>query len=185
MFDTIGAWGTTLVNSVKTAASSAANSWDAAVADLKARAAEFVGLVKRLQVLRSSPGISAAEAGVIDRLLSRAQSVYRSLTVVGAGVDSVAAVVPKNLLGQVARSGALGALPLIPIAVIAGAIAAVTAWVSDAKVELERLELAERVRKDGGNPADVLGGVKLNMAIVVPVGIGVIGLVVWGLSRGR
>lgn len=157
MWESIKDYFSSGIDYAKSAASTVGDSWDNAVADLKAKANEFISVFTRLKAIQAKPDLSDAERSKVDAMIKRGESVKGTVSTLTKGIDGIANILPKNLLSGAVRAGHLGVLPLIPIAAIAAAIAAMTAWTSDAVVELERLELAEKVRKDGGNPASVLG----------------------------
>jgi hypothetical protein len=179
-------WG-----SVKESASGISDTWNETVADLKEKAAEFMALFTRLKAIQSNPNLSPVERSRVDAIVRRGEVVKTTVATLAKSIDGIANVLPRNLLSGVVKSGGLGILPLIPIAAIAAAIAVMTAWISDAVVELERLELAEKVRSDGGDPAAVMNaGSKINWFVLGGAGLAVAGLVYLlakngGLSGGR
>lgn len=140
--------------------------WNAAVADLRAKASEFVRVYERLQQARLTA--TPEQRGRIDALLSRGRWVMATVRGITASVDWGANLFPKNLAGLAVQRGAMGALPLIPLAAIVGGVAVITAWLSDAYVELRKMDLAEQgiAYSSGGGgvpgwvvyPALVVGG---------------------------
>lgn len=167
MFETIENWFSAGWASVKSGAADVSQTWSDAVADLKAKAAQFMQLFTRLKSIQSQTNLSESERARVDSIVRRGELVKSTVGALVKGIDGIANVLPRNLLSGVARSGGLGIIPLLPIAAIAAAIAVMAAWISDAIVELERLELAEKVRQGGGDPATVLGsGRAINWVLI-------------------
>jgi len=184
----IGSYWGDAWTTLKTTAASAGESWSSSIEDLKAKAREFVTVFDKLKKMRSRAGLSSAEMSSIDSVLSRGELVRKTVASITGSIDSVSNMLPKNLLGGAVRSGSLGILPLIPVAVIAAAISAITGWLSYAYVEIDKLELAEKVRQDGGDPASVLDADKsvVSWQVAIPIGLLAMGLVyVMGRSNGR
>lgn len=179
MFDNISSWLESGWDSVKESASGVSDSWSASVNDLRNKANEFVTVFAKLKKIQANPNLSAAELTKVNAIIKRGETVKSTVGTLTKSIDGIANILPRNLLSGVVKSGNLGILPLIPIAAITAAIAAMTVWLSDAYVEVERLELAEKVRIDGGNPASVLGGGigGVNWWVIGGVTVGVVGLV--------
>lgn len=135
------------------AGAGAVEKWNEELARLKALAREFTAVYNTLFAAREN--LTGADRERVDALLRRGNIVRASIDKVASGVDGVARLLPTKTLSSYGGLGA--AIPLIPIAVIAAAIAAITAWLSDAYVEVKRLNLADKVHQSGGNVSGVFG----------------------------
>lgn len=141
-------WLDDLFGTAKSAASTVVSSiadipaeWSAKVNELKARAAEFMQLFNDL----SSRADQAAAAGMsaeYNALMSRGASIKAQVQQVTSAIDNVYNSV-SNLFGlSGAGFGELGIIPLIPIAIIVGAIALLVKWISDAYTMRNKLAAA-------------------------------------------
>lgn len=162
------------------AGAAAVDNWNQELARLKQLAREFTAVYNTLFQARDS--LEGQDRERVDALLRRGNIVRASIDKVASGVDGIARLLPTKTLSG---NGGLGALPLIPIAVIAAAIAAITAWLSDAYVEVKRLNLADKVHVSGGDVSGVFGsGTGLpGWAIWAAGGVGLVLLV--GIISGR
>lgn len=134
-------WLDNLFGTAQSAATSVVNTisdipaeWSAKVAELKARAQEFAALFADLQ----GKAAQAARLGLSSEyndLMNRGALIRNSVQSVTSAIDSIYNSV-SNLFGlsgiQRDHLGNLGVIPLIPIAVIVGAIALIVKWLSDA-----------------------------------------------------
>lgn len=176
-------WGD-LWEKVTGAAGALADDWTDAVNRLKEKAREFTAVYSTL--LNAREGLSGNDLARVDALLRRGNIVRSTIDGIARTVGGIAGLLPSKTLAGYARGGQLGALPLVSIAVILGAIAAITAWLSDAYVEIKRLNLAEEVHRAGGNPGVVLGDGFYISQRWLGVGAVVIGgFVLWRLARGK
>jgi hypothetical protein len=150
--------------------------WQAAVNDLKSKAGEFTRVYELLQSERKNA--TPEQQVVIDRLLTRGAWVRNTVAGVMTALNLGTNMLPKNLSGLALSRGRLGALPLVPIAVIVGGISVMTAWLADAYVELRKMDLAEKGIKIPGENAGIPSWV------VYPVlGLGV--YMMYRAARGR
>lgn len=130
--------------------------WDK-VAELKEKAAEFTRVFGRLEELKSIAYADPAAKSKWDSLMGAAHAVMKKVRAVTGWIDSVYGSIT-NLFGvditdSELEDNTLG-LAFIPIAVILGALAAITAWLSNAYVQLKELEAVEALIKQNVAPTD-------------------------------
>lgn len=125
--------------------------WTNAVADLKAKAAEFMTLLNQVNAtgpdVMDSPELRAERAKLIDR----AGIIKSTIEKTTAGIDYVYGMWDK-IFGNsqpVSGLGVLGFIPLVPVAVIAGAVGAVTYWITDAMKFLKRVNEVKALKAEG------------------------------------
>lgn len=155
-------WLDNLFGTASSAVSTVANSiadipaeWTAKVSELKARAAEFMSLFQDLE----TRGAQAAALGLsaeYNELMGRGASIKARVLQVTGAIDSVYNNV-SNLFGlagykPVSGLGNLGLIPLIPIAIIVGAIALMVSWITDAYNLRNKLAAAQFA---GANAAQI------------------------------
>ena len=121
--------------------------WVAAVDDLKAKAAEFMSL---FAVVQNSTAQTPALAAQRESALNKASIVQGTIDRVTRAIDWTYALWD-NLFGDETDNTlkGLGLLPLVPIAVITGAVAAITYSVADFKKYLDENNRIEQLRNEG------------------------------------
>lgn len=130
--------------------------WLREVEALKEKAAEFVNVFSRLQALESVARTDAAASQKYQSLMDRGVAIRDRISYVTGLIDRAfewftdqGSTPPET----VANLQGLGLL-WIPAAVVAGAVAAVVAWLSDAYVQVKELETAQNLIAQGVPPAD-------------------------------
>lgn len=155
------------------------NTWEAAVQNLKQKALEFRDLFTWLQ---SKSHIAARDPVVkaeYDKVMARGSAVRTGVEKTTGGIDWVTGQL-REKFGINSRA-TMGAIPMIPIAVIAAAIAAITAWLADAYKLKSKIQYLEQHNITGGAAIDVLNGNPLNSMI----GIAAIGAVLYFIYKGK
>lgn len=155
-------WLNDLFGTASSAVSTVANSiadipaeWTAKVNELKARAAEFMNLFQDLEA-RQGQAMAAGLMAEYSELMGRGASIKARVLQVTSAIDSVYNSV-SNLFGLAGYKpgsglGNLGLIPLIPIAVIVGAIALMVSWITDAYNLRNKLAAAQSA---GANAAQI------------------------------
>lgn len=130
--------------------------WLREVEALKEKAAEFVNVFSRLQALESVARTDSAASQKYQSLMDRGVAIRDRISYVTGLIDRAfewftdqGSTPPET----VANLQGLGLL-WIPAAVVAGAVAAVVAWLSDAYVQVKELETAQQLIAQGVPPAD-------------------------------
>lgn len=190
------------VNSASGVAQDWTPDWDAARQNLISKAQEFTQLWNSLTQLAPAASSDPQLQSDYNTLMARGDYIRSTVQSITQGFDSGADWFNNTLatfrnavgLGEVPRAGVralmrlngLGILPLVPIAVILAAVAAITYWITDAYTMQGRLNLAAKVQAAGGNPASILNagsvfgsmqGISRNLVILG--GMALIGLVAW------
>ena len=122
----------------------ATSEWNRAMSEAKSKASEFLSVFTKLksksETAKKIPGL---------------ESDFNSLIEKGEIIKTTIEKVLGN--GSLPVSNHMGfALPLIPIALVLSAIAAISAWLAPAYVMLRKLEVAEKLISKGENPDKVL-----------------------------
>jgi len=165
-----------------------AREWTGAVAKLKAKAAEFLTILARIDAtgpaVVGSPELRAERA----KLIERAGFVRATIEKVTHGIDYVYSIWDSVFGGNsVSGVGALGIIPLVPIVVIAGAGSAITYWITDALKFLKRVDEVEKLKSEGISTQQAYaivnreGGLIGFMRAALPVAV--IGGIIWFISR--
>lgn len=135
----------------------------------KAKAREFWRLFVALDadkafIRKQSPAIKREYAD----LMSRGLSIRKTVEFLTGIIDKVSGLI-KSVFGGVAagQMGQLGIIPLIPIAVIAGSLALIGKWISDAMTFRRRVAEIKRLEARGIPPAEAAAIV----AKIMPKGI--------------
>lgn len=116
--------------------------WKSVIPDFKAKAAQFMDILRRVE---ASQPTTAALQNMKAALLNSARWIKGTIETVTKALDAVA-----NTLGM----GSLG-MPLIPIAVVVAAMAAMTKFITDAIKYLNQVELARMAQQQGATPEQV------------------------------
>lgn len=156
------------------------------VEDFKNQAAEFARVFSRMRELRYIAEQDASASIRYADLMGLGNTIMDKVQYVTGLIDSVYGWVG-NFFGVETRDEYLndiGAVPLIPIAVIVGASAFIVTWLSKAYVQLRELEAVERLLNEGytaeeayklarGEQGGIMGTISnvLMMALVIGAGI--------------
>lgn len=130
--------------------------WLQAVENLKAKAAEFMGVFSRLESLESVARADPAASIRYDNLMGAALAIRDRISYLTGLIDRAFDWFASNgsqPSDTVAGMGQLGVL-WIPVAVIAGAAAYIVSWLADAYIETEQLEAVQNLIAQGVAPAD-------------------------------
>lgn len=135
--------------------------WSDKVAELKARAAEFMNLFNDLQQ-RQGQAAAAGLSAEYAELMGRGASIKAKILQVTNSIDSVYNNV-SNLFGLAGYAnkgglGNLGMIPLIPIAIIIGAIALMVSWITDAYTMRNKLAAAQAAGANASQITKIAGG---------------------------
>jgi len=168
--------------------------WENAVNNFKQKAKSFVNEYLALQNRENIAALDPKTKSEYDSLMKKGSYIFETIKSLAAKMDYAIS----NLMGGNSNAlNGMGILPLLPIAVIAGAVAAIVAWLSDAYIMNRKLDSIEKLHAESG--ADP---VKLSQAIagknsLISVGgtpfstllpLGIIGLVLyigWPYIRER
>lgn len=143
---------TTVVNSIEDIPAE----WSNQVASLKAKASEFGQLFQ--QLLGMDPGPGSPYKSEYDAIMGRGTTIKQQISNVTSGIDGIlnAARGAFSLSGM--NMGGLGVIPLIPIAVIVGAIALLVGWLTDAYNLRAKLAAAKAAGATAQQTADIVNG---------------------------
>lgn len=136
--------------------------WNDAVDALKKKAVQFSDLEKKLEQLAPVVEKNPQYKDEYDSLMSKAQWIKKTVMQITGTVDSAAQKLSglgfDRHLQSMGKMGALemGFLPVVPIAVILGASAAMTYWITDAYSLTQKLRAAERTGASASQTADIL-----------------------------
>lgn len=123
--------------------------WDS-VNRFKRKADEFWSAYKRLESLEPIAMQSADTAASYNRVMGSGQSITENIEDTADRIRE--AVSWGAMSGIQVNPGQLGALGLLPVAIIAAAIAAMGIWLSDAYVEIRKLESIKTMIGEGTDP---------------------------------
>lgn len=130
--------------------------WLREVENLKTKAAEFVGVFSRLQELEPIARTNDAAFTKYQSLMDRGVTIRDRISYVTGLVDKAFqwftdqnSPPPET----VANLQGLGLL-WVPVTIVAGAVAAIVAWLADAYVSVQELETAKELIGQGVSPAD-------------------------------
>lgn len=121
--------------------------WDNKLAELKAKGKEFNTLFDELKnkenFVKQFPTLYENYLS----LMKKGEWIRDTISTITRGVDY-----GTNLLFGTTKPpiNKMGALQLVPIAVMVSALSAVSAWIASAYVELEKIQTAERLSKEKG-----------------------------------
>lgn len=128
--------------------------WYDLLGKFKEKADEFSGIYDRLlksgELIKGNPELTRERA----QLLARAEKVKATVDTLTKTVDTAYSFLKNSMgLGNYSNesgNGALGALPLIPVAVAAASIAAMTKIIADALLYLNKAQRFEELSKQHG-----------------------------------
>jgi hypothetical protein len=140
------AWGavTGAAQSVISTIEDIPSEWNAKVAELKAKATQFMLLFDDLSNLAPVAARDARTKAQYDALMARGASIKAKVQQVTSAIDNVYRMAQNALSGFGMNGvGDLGVIPLIPIAVIVGAIGLIMVWIADALNMRQKLQAAQ------------------------------------------
>ncbi len=130
--------------------------WRREVENLKEKAAEFVSVFSRLQELEPVARADPAAVQKYNSLMERGAVIRERISYVTGLIDKAFSWFNEQGSSPpetVANLQGLGVL-WVPVTLVAGAIAAIVAWLSDAYVSVKELETAQALIAQGVAPAD-------------------------------
>lgn len=120
--------------------------WNAKVNELKQAVSQFETLYSKLQgqsaIAKTDPALYAEYSSLMSRGNYVKTVITDTLQKLGSALSYAKSVVGMQGMGN------LGALPLVPIAVIAGSLALITKWVTDASATSRKLDLLQQSYND-------------------------------------
>lgn len=119
--------------------------WQNAVDQFRVKARAFRDEYVNLQQMGQYAGADPELKKAYDSLMSKGSWIYNTIANLASKLD---------MMGG-SGMAAMGALPLIPVAVIMGALAAITAWMSDAYIMRQKLEYARDAINAGHTAGDI------------------------------
>ena len=130
--------------------------WLQEVERLKEKAAEFVNVFSRLQALEPVARTDPAAAQKYQSLMDRGVTIRDRISYVTGLIDKVFDWFASNGTNPPEAVAGLQGLGLlwVPVTIVAGAVAAIVAWLSDAYVSVKELETAKELIAQGVPPAD-------------------------------
>ncbi len=118
----------------------------------KARIAEFAEVFTRLKAIEPQIEQTPELKAEYQDLVSRGNVIETTISTVTGSINKAVHWF-KNVFGMdglsMANRGQLGALPLLPIAAISGAMTLIGYWVSDVYVFYKKLEKFDQLRAEG------------------------------------
>lgn len=150
------------------------SNWDNAIASLKNKARNFNTVFDRVIATEQTAKGNPELARDFDSLVYKGDIVRSTITNVTKAIDQVTGV-GRSILGNIPPEN-LGALPLVPIAVIFSASAAITYWVKDAMQYLDKVDRIEQLKNEGLSTTEAYSMVnnKINWNIVIPLSLAAI-----------
>lgn len=152
--------------------------WQNAVDNFKNKAKTFLSTFDRLKLREKTAQSDPKLKSDYDSLMAKGQWLYGAISNLAQSIDGAT------------KSGlmnGLGLLPLIPLAIIAGTLTAITAWLTNAYIIDRKLDAAEAAIDSGQSGEDLLHAVNKKGSLVnVEMGsmamwalIGITGFVVY------
>lgn len=124
--------------------------WYNVLGQFRQKVAEFEAMLSRLQSQKKIAAKDPKLAQQYSQVMNSATALQQKIRQIR---DATAAVVDwfKGIFTFDGATGdqSFGIVPLIPIAVVAGSIAAISKWVKDAYVFSEKLDKVEQLEKQG------------------------------------
>lgn len=150
--------------------------WLNAVNVLQQKAGNFNQLFNRVlnseRTATVTPNLYNEYTGLVDR----GRTIKNTISTTTSAIDTVYGFVTEALGKKQADSlSGLGFIPLIPIAIITGAIAAITYWINDAVKYLDKTAQVESLTRQGVTPEKAyttVYGEKFNIQKYLPWIIG-------------
>lgn len=167
----------TTVARTKTVAQEWSQSWQNAIDAMRLKAREFMRVFSELEKKKAIAAKNPSLYADYQDLMKKGQWIKNT-------IDSI-------LDSETSLNG-LGALPLIPIAIILAAISAITAWLAPAYEVQQRISIAEKMLNKGIDPSRYLersesgaietafekvGDTAKNIGAILPLAIG--GILLW------
>lgn len=126
--------------------------WQAKMDELKAKAQSFNRIYAELESKRSIAEKDPALFKRYNALLKKGDWIKSIIQSITSGVDFGASLLFGSKPPPVNE---MGGLQLVPIAVIVGALSAITYFISDATVQLQEIDLLEKALDKGIDPANI------------------------------
>ncbi len=168
------------INYLKTALNSAGDTvqswsqeWTNTVANFKTKAKQFVSDYEQLKSREKLAQSDPALANEYESLMSKGNWIYDTIISIARKID---------FIGDNQTMNSLGALPLIPIAVIVGAIAAMTAWLADAYTMKQKLDSIERLQAGGADAVDIADAINNKGSLINVKGAPIQSLLILGVA---
>lgn len=120
------------------------------IARFKARIAEFQDLFSRLSGVGQQ--VPPEMMGEYETLVSRGSTIQTTIDTITGGINTAVDWF-KGAFGMdavgMARKGELGAIPLLPVAAISGAMALIGYWITDTMQFIKKMDQFEQMRAQG------------------------------------
>ena len=127
----------------------------------KARIAEFQEWFTRLGQVGDR--VPPEMMGEYENLISRGSTIQSTIDTITGGIDKAVSWF-KGAFGldavTLAKRGQLGAIPLLPVAAISGAMALIGYWITDTMQFIRRMDEFERLRAQGVPPDEAAKAVQ-------------------------
>jgi len=116
--------------------------------------------LKNLQSMKNDVKKYPALQAEYNELVGKGSSIRSTIRTITGGVDNVVSWW-NSIFGSDTKLNSMGFLPLIPIAIVAGSVAAMGKWARDAYMFNRRFEEIKRLEKKGispGKAAEIVAG---------------------------
>lgn len=150
-FGNLGDWFSQRVGDVTDTVGDLNAEWQRQVNRLKDKAAEFSRVFTKLEQRQPLAEQSPVLKHRYDRVMKLGLNVRQTVQGITGKIDAALRGF-QDLFGLSPNMAGMGAVPLVPIAVIAGAIAAITAWLTDAYALDRQLDSLDSQIKAGVDP---------------------------------
>jgi len=139
-------WLSDTIDTASSTVQSWSQEWQNAVDNFKTKSKDFLKLFETLQNRKSIAYQNEATKKEYDKLINKGGWIYSTIADIAKKLDFFQDTIGTN------RLNSMGVLPLVPIAIIAGAVAVITAWMADALVLNKKLDVIERLALQGTDP---------------------------------
>lgn len=147
-------WLKDSINTASDTVQSWSTEWQSAVDNFKTKARNFVSMYETLETKENIASKDPKIKADYDNLMSKGRWIYNVIADIAKKLDFFNDTLGTNKLNS------MGALPLVPIAIIAGAVAVITAWMADALILSKKLDVIERLAGQGTDPVQLADKLK-------------------------
>lgn len=187
--DTAISWFQNTLDNVKDQGQEWSQDWQNQVDTFKQKAREFIALFTELKGKEDALKNADDETKKrYEKLMSRGDWIFKTIQSIASKIDW--AINSFSGIGM----GGMGILPVVPIAVIAGALAVITAWLSDAYSLNKKLDTIKELEAKGHSADDIRdlvhGAPLINIGgnlsgLLMPAVIGITVIYFWPELRKR
>lgn len=160
-------WLKDAVNSAGDTVSGWSQEWQNYVDNFKAKAKTFVNEYLTLQKREDIAALDPTVKKEYDSLMSKGSYIFNTIKSIASKLDFA---IDNLMNGNTNTLNGMGVLPLLPIAVLAGAIAAIVAWLSDAYVMNRKLDALEKLSIETGADPEKLANAISDKNSLINVG---------------